>query len=115
MAGRAEIGWSDSPGGYEGFRLLVATDPTGVVTGFGFCRASTADQQVAESFFAIRHRPNPRLLSVGSDFSGSLHGLRKGFEGEENHRRRWLDRYGVQSHPPAQAQSSLKWSSGPSP
>ena len=34
-----------------GFRLLAAVDPTGVVTGFGFCSASTADQQVAETFF----------------------------------------------------------------
>jgi hypothetical protein len=51
--------------------LLVATDPTGVVTGFGFCAASVADQQVAESFFAVRYRPNSRLLSVGSAFSGA--------------------------------------------
>ena len=42
-----------------GFRLLAAVDPTGVVTGFGFSSAST-DQQVAETFFAVRARPNPR-------------------------------------------------------
>jgi hypothetical protein len=71
LAGRADIGWSNSLGWYEGFRLLVATDPTGVVTGFGFCAASVADQQLAESFFAIRHRANPRMLSVGSAFSGA--------------------------------------------
>ena len=99
LAGRADIGWSNSLGWYEGFRLLVATDPTGVVTGFGFCAASVADQQVAESFFAVRHRPNPRLLSVGSAFSGA-YVADKGFEGEDNHRR-WLDRYGVRIiHPP---------------
>jgi hypothetical protein len=79
--------------------LLVATDPTGVVTGFGFCAASVADQQVAESFFAVRHRPNPRMLSVGSAFSGA-YVADKGFEGEDNHRR-WLDLYGVRIiHPP---------------
>ena len=49
-----------------GFRLLAAVDPTGVVTGFGFCSASTADQQVAETFFAVRARPNPRIGSAGS-------------------------------------------------
>jgi hypothetical protein len=70
LAGRADIGWSNSLGWYEGFSLLTATDPTGVLTGFGFCGASVADQQVAESFFAVRHRPNPRL-SVGSAFSGA--------------------------------------------
>jgi hypothetical protein len=41
-------------------------NPTGVITGFGFCAASATDQQVAETFFAIRHRPNSRLPSVGS-------------------------------------------------
>jgi hypothetical protein len=66
LAGRADIGWSNSLGWYEGFRLLVATVPTGVVRGFGFCAASATDQQVAETFFAIRHRPNSRLPSVGS-------------------------------------------------
>ena len=72
LAGEADIGWSNSLGWYEGFRLLVATDPTGVVTGFGFCAASIADQQAAETFFAVRHRPNPRLPSVGSAFSSGL-------------------------------------------
>jgi hypothetical protein len=66
LAGRADIGWSNSLGWYEGFRLLLAVNPTGVITGFGFCAASATDQQVAETFFAIRHRPNSRLPSVGS-------------------------------------------------
>ena len=47
LAGQANIGWSNSLGWYEGFRLLVATDPTGVITGFGFSAASATDQQVA--------------------------------------------------------------------
>ena len=78
----------------------MAVDPTGVVTGFGFCAASTADQQAAETFFAVRHRPNPRLASVGSAFSSGPYVADKGFEGEENHRR-WLERYGARvAHPP---------------
>src|SRR5215203_2008397 len=93
LAGQADIGWSNSLGWYEGFRLLVATGPTGVITGFGFSAASVPDQQVAETFFAIRHRPNPRLPSVGSAAAGP-YVADKGFEGEENHRR-WLDRYGA--------------------
>src|SRR5215218_3084516 len=83
----------NSLGWYEGFRLLVGTDPTGVITGFGFCGASATNQQVAETFFAVRHRPNPRLSSVGSPAAGP-YVADKGFEGEENHRR-WLDRYGT--------------------
>ena len=43
--------------GYEGFTLLAAVDPTGVITGFGFGSASTADQQMAETFFALRAHP----------------------------------------------------------
>ncbi len=93
LAGQADIGWSNNLGWYEGFCLLVAVDPTGVITGFGFASASTKDQPLAETFFALRARPNPRLGSVGSAASGP-YVLDKGFEGEDNHRR-WLDRYGV--------------------
>jgi len=66
MAGEADIGWSNSIGWYEGFSLLTATDPTGIITGFCFSAASTAEQSMAESFFALRAHPNPRLSSVGS-------------------------------------------------
>ena len=66
LAGYADIGWSNRPGRYEGFRLLVAVDPVGVITGFGFAPASTKDRSLAETFFAVRHRPDPRLASVGS-------------------------------------------------
>jgi len=97
----ARGGWPDTPtsdgltawDGTRAFRSLVAVDPTGVITGFGFSAASATDQQVAETFFAVRHRPNPRLSSVGSAAAGP-YVTDKGFEGEENHRR-WLDRYGV--------------------
>ena len=93
LAGYADIGWSNSLGWYEGFRLLVAVDPTGVITGFGFASASTKDQPLAETFFALRARPDPRLGSAGSAASGP-YVVDRGFEGEGNHRR-WLDRYGA--------------------
>jgi len=64
LAGRADIGWSNSLGWYEGFSLLTAVDPTGVITGFCFAAASTADQQLAEIFFALRARANQRLITV---------------------------------------------------
>ena len=70
MAGQADIGWSNSLGWYEGFSLLSAVDSSGVMTGFCFAAASTADQQMAESFFAMRASPNERLISVGSPASG---------------------------------------------
>ena len=93
LAGYADIGWSNSLGWYEGFRLRLAVAPTGVITGFGFASASTKDQPLAETFFALRARPDPRLGSAGSAATG-LYVVDKGFEGEDNHRR-WLDRYGA--------------------
>jgi hypothetical protein len=53
LAGYADIGWSNSLGWYEGFRLLTAVDPRGVITGFCFSAASSTDQQAAETFFAV--------------------------------------------------------------
>ncbi len=108
LAGLADIGWSNRLGWYEGFRLLVATDPTGVITGFGFCAASATDQQAAETFFAVRHRPNRRLSSVGSAAAGP-YVADKGFEGEEN-QRRWLDLYGARIiHPPKRNSRKRSW------
>ena len=34
LAGYADIGWSNRLGWFEGFRLLVAADPMGAITGF---------------------------------------------------------------------------------
>ncbi len=54
---------------------------------------------MAETFFAVRHRPDPRLTSVGSMARGP-YVTDKGFEGEENHRR-WMECYGaLVIHPP---------------
>jgi hypothetical protein len=109
LAGYTDIGWSNSLGWYEGFTLLAAVDPTGVVTGFCFGAASTADQQMAETFFAVRARPNPRLISVGSICSGPYI-ADKGFEGAEN-RRRWRDCYGARLiHPPKRNSRKESWS-----
>jgi hypothetical protein len=85
----------------EGFRLLMAVNPVGVITGFGFCAASTTDQQVAETpLFGERHWPEQRLASVGCASRGPYI-ADKGFEGTENHRQRWLECYGAQViHPP---------------
>ena len=108
LAGQADIGWSNSLGWYEGFSLLTAVDCTGVITGFCFGAASTTDQSLAESFFALRANPNPRLKSVGSICSGP-YVADKGFEGEENHRR-WLEGYGVQIiHPPKRNSRKRSW------
>jgi hypothetical protein len=84
LAGQSDVGWSNSIGWYEGFRLLAAVNPHGVITGFCFSAASSTDQQAAETFFAVRASPKPRLSSVGPVCSG-LYVTDKGFEGAENH------------------------------
>ncbi len=108
LAGEADIGWSNSIGWYEGFSLLAAVEPSGVITGFCFGSASTADQPLAETFFAVRATPNPRLISVGLAFSGT-YVADKGFEGVENHRR-WLERYGAEVIHPPKRNSKKPWS-----
>jgi hypothetical protein len=108
LAGYADIGWSNSLGWYEGFRLLVAVNPAGVITGFGFACASTKDQPLAETFFALRCEPNPRAPSVGSAAAGP-YVTDKGFEGEENHRR-WLECYGARVvWPPRRNTRKRRW------
>ena len=88
---------------------MSAVEPSGVITGFCFGAASTADQPLAETFFNLRANPNPRLTSVGSAFSGA-YVADKGFEGAENHRR-WLDHYGAQViHPPKRNSKKRSWS-----
>jgi hypothetical protein len=108
LAEDANIGWSNSIGWYEGFSLLTSVDPTGVISGFCFGAASTADQQMAETFFAVRAYPNDRLISVGSASSGPYM-ADKGFEGAENHLR-WLQSYGARVIHPPKRNSKKPWS-----
>src|SRR3712207_4610818 len=110
MASRLRRHWMEHNrlGWYEGFRLLMAVNPVGVITGFGFGSASTTDQQVAETFFAVRHRPERRLPSVGLGSQGP-YVADKGFEGIENHRR-WVDHYGARVIHPPKRNSRSPWS-----
>lgn len=94
LPGLADIGWSNRLGWYEGFHVLLAVNPTGVITGFGFAAASTKDQPLAETFFALRACPERRLASVGAPAQGP-YVTDKGFEGEQRHRF-WHEAYGAQ-------------------
>ena len=107
MAGLADIGWSNRLGWFEGFRLLISVSPEGVLTGFGFGSASAKDQTLAETFFALRHDPNPRLRSVGRPAKGH-YVVDKGFEGRARHQQ-WLLHYGVQVVCPPKRNSKAPW------
>src|ERR671936_662114 len=94
LPGLADIGWSNRLGWYEGFHLLLAVNPIGVITGFGFGPASTKDQPLAETFFALRRHPHPGLASVGAPACGP-YVVDKGFEGQVN-QVTWWWAYGAQ-------------------
>jgi hypothetical protein len=70
LPGLADIGWSNRLGWYEGFHLLLAVNPVGVITGFAFGAASTKDQPLADTFLALRRWPHPGLPSVGAPAVG---------------------------------------------
>jgi hypothetical protein len=107
LPGLADIGWSNRLGGYAGFHLLLAVNPIGVITGFGFGPASTKDQPLAETFFALRRHPHPGLASVGAPACGP-YVVDKGFEGQVN-QVTWWRAYGAQVICPPKRNSRSPW------
>jgi hypothetical protein len=105
--GLADIGWSNRLGWYEGFHLLVAVNPLGVMTGFGFGPASSTEQPLAETFFALHRYPHPRVPSVGAPALGP-DVVDKGCEGQANHAM-WWQTYGAQVICPPQRHSKTLW------
>lgn len=91
LAGLADIGWSNRLGWYEGFHVLTAVNPVGVITGVGFGAASTKAQPLAETFFAARHWRHPALPSVGA-LAQAPYLTDKGFEGQAHHQH-WREDY----------------------
>lgn len=86
LAGEADIGWCTRVGWYEGMRLLLAVTPHGAVTGWGIGPASTNDRALADTFFAARTRPDPRLPEVGRPVS-DCYVADMGFAGQEREAR----------------------------
>ena len=107
LPGLADIGWSNRLGWYEGFHLLLAVNPLGVITGFGFGPASTKDQPLAETFFALRRHPHAGLASVGAPACGP-YVVDKGFEGHAN-QQIWWRVYGAQVICPPKRNSRAPW------
>lgn len=107
LPGLADIGWSNRLGWYEGFHLLLAVNPTGMITGFGFGAASTKAQPLAETFFALRCHPSTALPSVGTP-AGGPYVVDKGFEGSVNPAV-WKHRYGAHVLCPSKRNSKTPW------
>lgn len=86
LAGMANIGKCTRLGWYNGFRLLIASNPEGVITGFGFGEGSAKEQPLAETLLALRCQAEPVIPSAGLPALGP-YVVDTGFEGEDNHRR----------------------------
>ena len=108
LAGQADIGWSNRLGWYEGLHVLTSITPIGVITGFGFAAASCNDHPLAETFFAVRQQPTPRLPSVGIP-AQRVYVADKGFAGEQVHRY-WQASYGAEVVSPPHQRSKARWS-----
>ena len=107
LPGLADSGWSNRLGWYEGFQLLLAVNPFGVITGFGFGPASTKDHPLAETFFALRRHPHPGLASVGAPAWGP-YVVDKGFEGQAN-QETWWRAFGAHVLCPPKRNSRSPW------
>jgi len=97
LDGIAGTGWSNRLGWYDGFHLLTAVTPAGVLTGYAVAPAQTKEQPYAEAFLAAQASPAPRLPMVGAPATGSYL-ADTGFEGRERHQR-WAACYGVLAPP----------------
>jgi hypothetical protein len=82
LPGQAAIGWSNGRGWFEGLHLLLAVTPRGVITGFGSAPGNSEDRLLAETLFALRRQPDPRLPSVGAA-TGRPYVADKGFAGRQ--------------------------------
>ena len=107
LPGLANVGHCTRLGWYVGFRLLVACDPQGVITGFGFGPASTHDRQLAETFLALRQQPHPELPGIGQPISGEYL-ADTGFAGRDRVRH-WHADYGAIVWASPQRDSHDRW------
>jgi hypothetical protein len=109
---QAQIGWGNRIGWFEGFRLLLAVNPQGIITGFCFGSGNAKEQPLADDFLAARFQPHSRCPTVGAR-SQSFYVSDKGFEGQ-NCQERWLWDYSarVLCPPKHNAKSQPLWPKG---
>ena len=105
MPDAASIGSCGRLRWFEGVRLLLCTTVDGIVTGWGCGSATTSERALAETFFAGRADPDPRLASVGVA-TGDEYLADMGFSGKDC-QARWRDLYDaiVRSSPPTHAKA----------
>lgn len=107
LDGIANTGWSNRLGWYDGFHVLTAIDPDGIVTGYAVAPASTKEQPYADDFLAARALPEVRLPMVGDRAAGPYLADR-GFEGRERHRH-WYRDFGAEVLVPPRNDRKQTW------
>lgn len=107
LDGIAGKGWSNRLGWYDGFHLLTAVTPEGVLTGYAVAPAQTKEQPYAEDFLAARAQAVPRVAMVGAPATGPYL-ADTGFEGRERHQR-WAACYGAVILAPPRNDRKLAW------
>ena len=116
LAGMANVGWCTRMGWFNGFRLLIAVNPEGVMTGYGFGPGSAKEQPLSDTFIYLRQHPDPRLGSVGKPARGTYL-ADQGFASRARHAR-WRAEYGVvmlcepQTHQPRWPKPLRRWLHG---
>lgn len=107
LGGQAALGRSSRLGWFEGFAVLIAARPDGVITGHGFGPGNAKDQTLAESFFAARRAADPRLPSLGRA-SGEPYVADSGFIGAKRHAG-WAQAYGARVLCPPYRSAAKNW------
>lgn len=107
LAGEANVGWCTRLGWYNGFRLLIAVTPQGVITGFGFGEGSAKEQPMTETMLALRTQAQPAIASVGQRALG-YYIADQGFAGDKTHRQ-WRILYGGDVISEPQINSKTVW------
>jgi hypothetical protein len=107
LAGQATRGKSRRLGWYTGFHVLTCAAPDGVITGFGFAPGSTNERRLAETFFAVRQEPDPRLPSPGRTRS-STYLADTGFWGPQR-QQTWQEHFGVTVLAPPEQKTRWHW------
>lgn len=111
LPGYADIGFSLRRFWYEGFHLLGAATPEGVVTGYGFGPASSNDRQLAESFFQLRASPGQRLWPAAGRAASGEYLADAGFAGLPNRERWKQDHEATVWAPPQHSTKKERWPS----
>ena len=107
LDGRASLGWSNRLGWFFGFRVLTCCSPRGVLTGYGCAPGATNDRLLAETLFASRATPHPRLPNVGHA-TDSVYLADSNFAGAQ-WVPRWRTAYGVTVLASPQRDHPARW------